>query len=344
MKRAGNLFEKIYEFDNIHRAYLKARRCKRYRGEILRYTERLEENLINIQNHLIWQSYQPGEYRFFIVTEPKERQIQALPFNDRVVQHALNNVIEPVLERAFIYHSYACRKGKGAHIASEHLSRWLYDLHVQHGEAVYCLKADISKYFHSIDHDALKRIIRRKIKCKRTLWLIDKIIDHNGLGTHTGIPVGNLTSQVFANVYLHELDSYVKETLREHYYMRYMDDFVLLSHDKESLRRTLADIEGFLWETLKLRLNPKTYIFKVKQGVDFIGYRHWCTHKKVRKGSVKRIRKKIKRFIERYATGAIDFQTVNKSIQSWLGHIKHADTFNLRNKILSSIVLVRREN
>ncbi len=343
MKRKGNLFEQIYDFENIYKAYLKARRNKRYRHEVLKFSAILEENIINIQNHLIWKSYTCGEYRQFIVSEPKERLIMALPFSDRVVQHALINVIEPIFENMFIYHSYACRKNKGAHVASKHLTKWLYDLHLQNGDSVYCIKADISKYFQNIDHDTLKRIIRHKIKCEGTLWLMDKIIDHSGYeDIHVGIPVGNLTSQLFANVYLNELDKFIKEELHIKHYMRYMDDFIILSNDKAYLRSVLALIEDFLSKRLKLRLNPKTYIFKVKNGVDFVGYRHWHSHKKVRKSNIKRIRRKIRLFIKRYSDGKIDFNTVNKSMQSWLGHIKHADTYNIRKTILDSVVLTRK--
>ena len=342
MKRTGNLYPLTYDFDNIHHAYLKARRNKRYRQDILAFGALLEENLINIQNHLIWKSYVCGEYRQFTVYEPKERLIMALPFMDRVIQHALCNVIEPIYENGFYYHSYACRKSKGSHKASQQLSEWLHGLNLYHGENVYCLKADVSQYFQSIDHEILKGIAHRKIKCPDTLWLIDRIIDHNGQNFKgVGIPVGNLTSQLFANMYLNELDKHLKESLGVRYYMRYMDDFVILSPCKEYLKSVLTFIEIFLRDRLKLRLNPNTSIFKVKNGVDFVGYRHWHTHKKMRKANLKRIRKKIKKFIELYADGRVGFQTVNRSVQSWIGHIRHADTYNIQRKILASVVLQR---
>ena len=342
MKRHGQLYEKVCTFENILDAYKKARRNKRYKGDVLEFTSLLEENLIDIQNQLTRRTYTPGEYKKFKVFEPKERQIMALPFPDRVVQHALNTIIEPLFDKGFIFHSYACRNGKGSHEASRRLSHWLYDLNEQHGRNVYCLKADISKYFSSIDHRVLKGIIRTRIKCPDTLWLCDMIIDHNGGGTPgKGIPVGNLTSQLFANIYLTELDKYMKEELKIHYYMRYMDDFLVLSDDKAYLREILAKTENFLNNVLLLKLNPKTCIFKITQGIDFVGYRHWHTHKLIRKSSIKRITRKIKKFTEQYAAGEIDFDDINPCIQSWLGHIQHADTYGIRRKILSELVLQR---
>jgi retron-type reverse transcriptase len=306
---------------------------------VLEFTDQLEENLINIQNHLIWKSYAPGAYKKFIVYEPKKRQIMALPFPDRVVQHALNNIVEPIFDKAFFFHSYACRKGKGMHEASINLSHWLHGLHQMHGERVYCLKADISKYFASIDHETLRRVMRKKIKCPDTLWLIDLVIAHNGGETEgKGIPVGNLTSQLFANAYLGELDKFVKEGLRVRYYMRYMDDFVVLSHDKAYLRGALAMIAQFIVDDLRLQLNPKTAIFKARQGVDFVGYRHWHTHKLIRKSSIKRITRKIRLFNKQHASGKLSVCHANRSIQSWLGHIGHADTHGIRSKILNMIL------
>ncbi len=344
IKRIGNIYSKIYDFENICIAHKKACKCKRYNDEVLEFGSKLEENIINIQNHLMWKSYECGEYRKFKVYEPKERLVMALPFKDRVVQHALNNIIEPIFDKSFIYHSYACRRGKGVHQASQQLTEWLYNMNLSHGENIYFIKADISKYFINIDHEILKKIIRKKIKCEDTLHLIETIINHNGTeGELKGIPVGNLTSQLFANVYLNELDKFVKETLKIKYYMRYMDDFLIFSSNKEELREILALTTGFLQTNLKLTLNPKTGIFKAKNGVDFVGYRHWYTHKKMRKANLKRIRNKIKKYNKMYSNGEIDFEKVNRSVQSWLGHIKHANTYNIRKKILASIVLKRKE-
>lgn len=331
MKRHSKLYEQIFDFANLESAYRKARRCKRYRNEVMRYSANLEENLINLQNHLIWHSYRQGEYRMFTVLEPKKRQISALPFRDRVAQHAINNIVEPLFDRRFYFHSYACRKDKGMHKASETLTTWIYNLSFD-GKPLYALKADIHQYFKSIDHERLKRIVRRGIKDRETLWLLDLIIDSGGEGG-TGIPVGNLTSQLFANIFLDVLDKHVKETLRVKYYIRYMDDFVILSHDKAHLRELWRDIEAFLLSELGLHLNPKTTIVNSKNGIDFCGYRHFKDHKKVRKSSVKRMRKRIKR----YRKGRISEERLQKSLQSWLGHVQHADSFTLRGRVSDEV-------
>ena len=272
-----------------------------------------------------------GEYHYFKVFEPKERQIMALPFYDRVVQHAINNVLEPIFDKRFISQSYACRKGKGMHAASDTLQNWLYEWQKFHtDEPLYAIKADIHHYFQSIDHGILKAEIRKVIKDAGVLALLDKIIDHNGnMPEGVGIPVGNLTSQLFANIYLDKLDKYVKHTLGAKQYIRYMDDFIILSPDKDELRRWLADIEVFLRDELRLALNPKTAILAAKNGVDFVGYKHRATHRKVRPDSIKR----VKRTIKKCESGKITKEQLQKSIQSWTGHAGHADSYHLRKKI-----------
>ena len=272
-----------------------------------------------------------SKYHYFKVYEPKERQIMALPFYDRVVQHAINNVLEPIFDKRFISQSYACRKGKGMHAASDTLKEWLYEWNKYHpDQPLYAIKADIHHYFQSIDHAVLKTEIRKVIKDAGVLALLDRIIDHNGnMPDGVGIPVGNLTSQLFANIYLDALDQFIKHELGVEAYIRYMDDFVILSPDKEQLRSWLARIEQFLREELKLEFNPKTTILAAKNGIDFVGYKHRATHRKVRKDSIKR----IKRTIKKCESGKITKEQLQKSIQSWTGHAGHADSYNLRKKI-----------
>lgn len=343
MKRIGHitnqsgervtLVEAMADYANVQKAYNKARKCKRYRKDVLLFTKDKEDNLETVRNDILGLSYEPSEYRYFKVYEPKERQIMALPFYDRVVQHAINNVLEPIFNQRFIFHSYACRKTKGMHAASDTLQEWLYEWQKFYpDQPLYAIKADIHHYFQSINHDVLKAEIRKVIKDAGALVLIDKIIDHNGqMPDGVGIPVGNLTSQLFANIYLNKLDQYIKHTLGAKYYMRYMDDFILLSPDKEQLRRWLADIERFLRDELKLELNPKTTILAAKNGIDFVGYKHRATHRKVRPDSVKRIKKTIKK----YESGKITKEQLQKSIASWTGHAGHADSYNLQKKVIA---------
>ncbi|PZM64869.1 reverse transcriptase domain-containing protein [Paenibacillus dendritiformis] len=339
-RRFGELYPQIYDFENLHTAYLKARKNKRFRHEVMLFSSNLEENLIQLQNELIWKMYRTSPYREFIVYEPKMRHIKALPFRDRVVQHAVNNVIEPLFEPTFIYDTYACRVGKGMHAGSDRLVSWLQETHRKWDGRVYVLKADIAKYFPSIDHDILIRLLWRKIKCKETMQLLQHIV-RGTEENNVGIPVGNLTSQLFANVYLSQLDHYVKETLRVRYYVRYMDDFVILHHDKQELHRLHDDIERFLRLRLRLRLNPKTAIFPASQGINFLGYRTWRTHRLVRKSSIIRMKRKMRKFRRGFAEGKVDLEEVNRTVQSWIGHVKHANSYNLRKKLFETHALTK---
>ena len=330
MKRQSDLFARVYDFANLELAYRKASKCKRYHSEILNFSATREESLIDIQNHLIWKTYRQGSYRFFTVTEPKRREIAALPFRDRVVHHALNNILEPILDKRFYYHSYACRKGKGLHEASATLQKWIRH-NSYGGQKVYVLKCDIKSYFNSIDHNVLKAALRRVIKDEGVLWLTDVIIDSTG--TDAGIPIGNLSSQLFANFYLDALDKFVKEEIRALYYIRYMDDFLILSRDKDFLRDAWLAIEDYVTDKLHLELNPKTTIVCAKNGIDFCGYRHWADHKRVRRRSIKSIHSAIRG----YERGKITSERFDRILQSWLGHISHADTYRLKQSVLARI-------
>ena len=326
MKRMTGLMKNICTFANALSAYRKAKKCKRFRKEVLEFEFEREENLNRAIYEVKELSYTPGKYKVFKVWEPKERIIMALPFYDRVIQHMIVNVIEPIFESKFIYHSYACRKGKGAHRASKQLTRWLYNLEIVEGKSVYVLKADIHHYFQSIDHSVLIEEVRKYIKDKDLLILLERIILHNGIFPDgVGIPVGNLTSQLFANVYLHQLDMFVKHKLHAEYYMRYMDDFLIISDNLDQLKVWQKQIETFLREELKLQLNPKTTIVYAKNGVDFVGYRHWNSTKKIRKAAMRRMKRLMKHFRE----GTITEEYFDKSFTSRIGTMKHADTYSL---------------
>jgi RNA-directed DNA polymerase len=337
-KTYNNLYEQICSFDNIYCAYLKARKNKRYKSAVLKFTYNLEENLINIREELINKLYKTGQYRHFNVHEPKTRKISALPFKDRVVQHAICNVIEPIFEKSFIYDSHACRKEFGVISGVSRTNKFIRKVSYN-SENVYCLKCDISKYFLNIDHRILKKIIRKKIKCKDTLFILDGIID--SFGGECGIPIGNLTSQLFANIYLNEFDHYIKNILRIKHYIRYMDDFIILSDNKKDLKSILKLIIIFLDNKRKLKLNKKSQIFLInkKRSVDFLGYRIWKDHRLLRKSNVKRTRRKFKKFQKLYKNDEISLKDITPSVMSWLGHAKWADSYDLRVKIFDEFVL-----
>ena len=347
MKTHNRLFEQICSFENLLNASRKAQCGKRFQDEVARFNFHRERELYRLQEELQTQCYRPGAYHEFYIYEPKRRKISAAPYRDRVVHHALCNVIEPIFDRTFIFDSYACRKGKGTHKAVNRFTEFSR-------KNRYVLKCDIKKYFPSIDHDILKAMFRRKIRDVQTLWLMNLIVDGSNaqeqvleyfegddlltpLNRKRGIPIGNLTSQFFANIYLNGFDHFVKEDLRCRHYIRYVDDFVVLDSAKERLHQVKAEMERYL---AKLRLKLHSYkcqIFPVKAGTDFLGYQIFPGHRRLRKSSVTRARRRFKRLQRDYSRGKISQHDVNQSVQSWLGHVRHADTYGLRRAIFSEI-------
>lgn len=358
MKKIRNIYEKIYDFENLYQAYLKARKCKRYRQDVLEFSANLEENLIQIQNELIYKTYKVGRYREFFVYEPKKRLIMALPFKDRVVQWAIYRQLNPIFDKQFIYDSYACRAGKGTHKAADRLQYWLRQVSRKPGKYYY-LKLDITKYFYRINHQILMGIIQSKIDDPDLIWLLNTIINSEdtkfGLPldvdpgectaedrlADVGMPIGNLTSQMFANLYLNELDQYAKHQLRLHYYIRYMDDIIILHHDKKYLHAVKDDIENFLNNNLALQLNGKTAIRPINCGIEFVGYRIWPTHRKLKKKTALKMKHRLKYLQKAYSRGEIGFDKLNASVQSYLGLLKHCNSYRLRNKLFDDLVFVR---
>ncbi len=325
MKTYKNLFEQVCGYDNLYSAYLKARRGKTKLAEVLKFTYNLESELSNLQYELENHIYETGEYRHFIIFEPKERKISALPFRDRVVHHAVYFVIEPIFEKKFISDSYACRKRKGTHAGVKKLQKFIRKT----DDTYYVLKCDVSKYFYSVNCEILKKVIRKKIADEKLLELLDNIID----SADEGIPIGNLTSQLFANIYLNELDEFVKYELKIKYYIRYMDDFILLHESKQKLQKLKEEIRLFL-VSIKLTLHPKkANIFPVTLGVDFLGYRIFNNHRLIRKSTVKRFLKTVKIKIKKYELEDINFNKLMESFNSWEAYLDYGDSYKLKNSL-----------
>jgi len=347
-KTYNNLFAQIYSFEALHAAYLRASKGKREKGGVQEFEFDLEGNLIALQNELIWGTYRVGKYHQFDVYEPQKRPIAALPFRDRVVQHAIVAVLDPLWERGFIADSYACRKNRGTHRGADRAQAMLRQVKREHGNVVV-FKADIKKYFASITHATLKTLFRKRIACKKTLALLDHIIDSantlDGCVYGRGVPLGNLTSRLGANLYLHELDLFVKHALREPNYVRYMDDFVIIHHDKAHLQRVRILVEDFLDQHLRLKTNQKTQIFPLGlvrgRALDFLGYRIWCTHRRLRKSSIKRIYHTLRRLRGQYADGKVSLERIGQSVQSWVAHAAHANAKALRESVLKKFVFIR---
>lgn len=319
-KKYKNIFENITSIDNLRDAYAKAAKGNRYTKGHLFFKEHIEANLALLQTRLIEQTYRRGDYNTFTVLEPKPRIISALPFRDRVVQHAINNLLEPIFDKVFYPCTFACRKTKGTHkgvIATQSAIREL-----QKNGTVYYLKMDFSKYFHSIDKKILFVEIRRKISDKRVLKVLEEFDGCEG----KGIPIGNLLSQLFANIYGHIFDRFIKTKLRQKHYFRYMDDTVILSNDKNELVQIQKKLKIFARLYMKLRFS-KWQIEKIdNKPLNFLGYRISADYKLIRKDSVVRAKRKIKRF-----TKLKLFDNLKMFLASWLGHIRHSDSFNLLN-------------
>lgn len=351
MKTHNNLFGQLVAFESLYTGHIKARRGKREgknaRKSCLRFERELEDNLIKLQHELLSHEYRLSGYRTFPVHEPKTRTITALiNHRDRVVQQALMDVLEPIFEQSFISHSYACRAGKGTHAGSDKAQQMMRECLRQHS-TLFALKADVHRYFASVQHDRLKALIRRKISCRKTLWLTDTIIDsyHEPGRPGYGIPIGNLTSQLFANIYLDALDQRVKCRLSERWYVRYMDDFIILHHDKDRLRYLRIDIELFLAHQLGLELNNKTQIFPVAvrngRGLDFLGYYIWPHKRRLRKDSLKRFKRRVRQLQKQYAEGRISLGEIKQQLASWLAHAKHGDAQAAVAKYLQEHPFVR---
>lgn len=345
MKRYSNIYPLIYDFGSLLTAYKNARKLKRYRNEVLKFSDRLEENLVLIQNELVWKTYKQSPYREFFVNEPKRRLIMALPFRDRVVQWSIYQNLSPMLERKYISDSYACRKGKGAHQALRCLRGWLGS--IPDSKRWYYLKLDIHKYFYRVNHRILLSIYEKHFPDEDLLWLLEEIItandgnlglidgstDYDNRICGVGMAVGNLVSQMSANVYLNELDQFAKRELQIPHYTRYMDDVVCLSPNKRQLHEWRWAMEEFVEMRLALRSNSKTQIRPVSHGIDWVGYRLWPNIIRLRKSSAKRLKRRLKSLRDKFVSGTITFQEFDSSFQSYMGMLKHCSSDALKESI-----------
>lgn len=317
-KRYRNLIGPITADANMLAAYRRTARGRRLSPGHLAFKEFSALNLDRLAADMRDGGYVQGEPRTFEIFDPKRRQIAALPFRDRVAQHALCAVIEPIFDTTLLPRAYACRKGKGTHAGAVAVQAELRRL-ARFGRPVYVLKTDFSRYFASIERGTLWRLIEAKVSCRATLRLLEAMIPRSGIG----LPIGSLVSQIFANVYAGQLDRHLQQDLGERHWHRYMDDLVVLGPSVEHLRRLRDDIEAFSAERLGLRFS-KWSVQPVSRGVNFLGYRIWPSHKLLRRDSVERARRKIAAFRAAGDTGRLQ-----KFLASWTGHAGWADSHNL---------------
>lgn len=344
-----NLYTAITAFENLHTAWRKASRGKRQKPAAAGFEMKLEDELVRLQRELITQIYRPGPYRSFYIRDPKRRLISAAPFRDRVVHHAVCNIIEPIFEKTFIRDSYANRKGKGTHAAldrAQYFSR----------KYSFVLQCDIRQFFPSIDHTILETVLSRKITDqKKTLGLIREIIrsgegvlddeyhmvlfpgdDLLSICRQRGLPIGNLTSQIWANVYLNELDQFIKRSLKCSGYLRYVDDFLLFSESKRELWSWKEQIELFL-NKLRLTLHPRSStVYPISQGIPFLGFRVYPAYRRLKRKNGVNFSRKLRRSYRAVAQGKISFSDLSRQVQGWVAHAEHGNTWNLRKSLLAS--------
>lgn len=339
MKIYKNVFEEIISPENLFAAWDKFKINKQKKRDVLKFEWRLEENIFQLHRDLKYHRYKHGIYASFYIRDPKQRHIHKATVRDRVLHHAVFASLNPIFEPTFIPNSFSCRVGKGTHRAVTLLEKQTRQTSQNGFRPCFVLKCDIKKFFGTVDHKTLLNIINKRIKDDEAMWLIKILIASfhsrfSNLFENKGLPLGNLTSQLFANLYLNEFDQFVKGTLRIKNYIRYTDDFVIVAESETYLKNLIAPISFFLSKKLALELHPKKVIIrKFSQGIDFLGYIILPHYQLLRTKTKQRIFKKLKKRFEEYKTGVISAQTLKQSLQSYLGVLSHANTYKLQQEL-----------
>lgn len=319
-------YQELTSTEKLFQAFLEFRKGKRKRKDIQEFERNLEDNLFDLQSRLRSKTYKHGSYYSFYVQDPKQRHIHKAQVSDRVVHHLLYMFLYEIFDKTFIYDSYSCRLNKGTHKGVKRLEKFARIVSKNYTKPCWALKLDIRKFFVSVDHQILINLLQRKVKDLDILWLLKQVIGSFPLG----IPLGNLTSQVFANIYLNQLDQLVKHQLKIKYYLRYADDFLILGGDKQSLERLIVTNGEFLERKLNLKLHSQKIIFrKLSWGIDFLGYVVLPHYILPRTKTKKRIFKNLKL--------KLDDPNFNQTIQSYLGYLKHSSSFKLTQRIKNEV-------
>lgn len=343
MKSFNNLYPQIYNMSNLILAWRRARKGKTKKDYVIEFEKDTIGNLYNLHLELKNQTYLPKPLKTFILRDPKTRRISKSAFRDWVVHHALVKIIESLFDRTFIHDSCANRIGKGNLFALKRFDNFKRKVSKNGTKEAFCLKADIKHYFDEVNHEILINILKKKIVDEKVISLIEKILD-NIFNRHNskGMPLGNLTSQFFANVYLNELDYFVKHSLKARFYIRYVDDFIILHYSQGQLERWKVDIDKFLENKLKIELHPdKSRIVSLSRGIDFVGFRNFYHHRLLRKRNIRSMHYKIKE----YGKENKGFGSLFDSYKGWQAYARWANTFNLRNKVKEEMIstLMKRD-
>jgi len=346
VKTYTDLYPTIASFENLHLAFRKAAKGKRGQQAVAAFEFNLESNLCRLEEELLQQSYQPGPYRSFYIRDPKHRLVSAAPFRDRVVHHALCNVIEPIFERTFIGASYANRVGKGTHAALNHAQKLAQ-------RYPYVLQCDIEQFFPSVDHAILSGILERKINDPPVQWLMQQILrsgrgvldevyqptlfpgdDLFALSRSRGLPIGNLTSQFWANVMLNQLDQFIKRELRCQGYLRYVDDFLLFADNKPQLWKWKKAIISYL-AGLRLTLHEKqSTVYPVTNGIPFLGFRLYPGYRRLKRRNGIAFARRLRMNWRKVQTGAMSYAELHRRVRGWIAHVQHGNTWRLRAALL----------
>lgn len=347
-------------FEWLERAYRNARKSKRYRSEILKFSSDLDANLLKIQKQMREETFQFEAYRRHWIYVPKKRVVMALPFYSRIVQWSIYQELNPFFDKFFIEDSFACRKNKGALAAVQRVSYWMKLIDSKPGKW-YVVKLDISKYFYRVDHEILMDLLKVRIKDEKLLRLLDKIINCEGekFGlprfispaeaeeddwlTDVGMPIGNLTSQLFANIYLNEFDQFCKHVLHVHFYARYMDDIILFAPDKKTANYYRMEAGKFLLNRLHLDLNNKTSV-RPADRVEFVGYIITANTLRLRKDTIRRIKAAFRGICAEYFSGELSQEDFNRRVASYKGMTDHCDNEGIRRRLNEIYLRTKRKH
>lgn len=332
-------FIDLISIDRIFQAWNEFKKGKIGRADVQLFERHLEDNLFILQNSLQKKAYVHGGYHAFYVTDPKRRHIHKACVADRVIHHLLYTYLYDLFDKTFIFDSYSCRINKGTHKGIERLARFTRIVSKNYSRPCFTLKCDIKKFFASVDHETLETLLTKKISDPDILWLLHQVIVSFEIEQGEGIPLGNLTSQVFANIYMNELDQFMKHMLKVKYYLRYADDFIILSDNKIYLEKLLPQIKNFVETELKLLLHPDKIIFRrLSWGIDYLGY--IVLPYSVIQPRTKTKRRMIKNLIAKtkeYNNNIISEVSLNQTVQSYLGYLSHANTFKLSRKLKNQL-------
>lgn len=327
--RLTHKFEDIISLDNLLEAWQEFLLGKRNRKDVQEFRTNLMDNILKLHHDLVYHKYEHGGYKAFKVFDPKTRNIHKATVSDRLLHHAIYRQLYPFFDRIFIFDSYSCRLEKGTHKAIIRFNQFFLKVSRNNTNTCWVLKGDIRKFFASIDHKILINILKDYISDENIIWLLTKIIDSFQAKNGKGLPLGNLTSQLFANVYLNEFDRFMKHKIKAKFYIRYADDFVILSDDRAWLENQVPIIKEFLWARLNLEVHPnKLFIKTTSSGVDFLGWINFSGYRVLRRATKMRMFRKLK-----------ENNYKEESLCSYLGMISHGNSFKIKKELLTKSLI-----